>query len=191
MYCAAGSLSHSALARDRIRHYLLFCRIILVNGRWPLTFRKESTLFTTIPRSYASYECARLFRVTSTVRDRVEEVCSFFVCQKWRLGAGVWFILKLEGRHAFHVVTNEAALLLTLFYLSLYRCFVTQRIVLSQGWEGFTFCGHICQLTWICLYFMKCPRERHVSKIRALCTTLWSSLFWVFMQRVIVTDISG
>jgi len=69
----------------------------------------------------------------------------------------------LEGRHAFHVMTNEAAVLLTLFYLSLYRCFVTHRNVLSQGWEGFTRVGHICQLTWICVYFMKCPRERQVS----------------------------
>jgi len=31
-----------------------FCRIILVDGRWPLKLRKKSTLFTTIFRSFAS-----------------------------------------------------------------------------------------------------------------------------------------
>ena len=35
VYCAAGYLSRSALARDRIRHYLLFLPYHL--GKWALT----------------------------------------------------------------------------------------------------------------------------------------------------------
>jgi hypothetical protein len=68
---------------------------------------------------------------------------------------------KLKGRHAFHVVTKAAAVVLALSYLSLYRCIVTHRNVLSQGWEGAIFCGHICQSTLICMSIIKLLRDGH------------------------------